>query len=64
MIEEVKEFDEPYAEPSTETTQASVPNELLQEKIDEIEILQSQLQKEREHLRTLEKKFADLSEEY
>ena len=38
--------------------------ETMQEKNDEIDILTSQLHKEKEKLRLYEKQFADLNEEY
>lgn len=41
-----------------------VTSDQLQEKIDQIEILESSLFKEREKLRLFEKQVADLNEEY
>lgn len=66
--EEAKEpydpFIEPLIEPSSLASSATVSNEQLQEKQDEIEILQEQLAKERENMRALEKRVADINEEY
>ncbi len=48
----------------TKEQELGVTNELMQEKLDQIEILQDNLQKEKEKLHALQKQYADLHEEF
>lgn len=50
-IEDSKEESKDEDDEQLEDKLGSVPNELLQEKLDQIEMLQDQLSKEREKLR-------------